>query len=322
MGFVIFALLYNSNSMIKKYLFLLLLPAFILFNVKTTHAINNQAENDTLNKQYFDSLSYQLYPSPGGGFASGNNAYGDRAKAQEFRAGNLCNIYGVMLHFGHVQFQSFSDSSYLYVNFYDLSGTGRNTLTSSAKCPGNIFHKDSILLADIDTANGNILTYTNPLFTDSNFAIGIDLLSLNDSVDIALYTNKDGDAGSREQSWEKDANNNWYSLKFNWPLNVDFAIFPIVNTSVGINILSSLSETVSLQPNPTSNGEVLINVPLSALDACQVYNSNLQLVHATCSAVSYNQSKLDIATATAGIYFLKMRHNNSIIVKKIVVSGK
>jgi hypothetical protein len=308
--------------MINKYRLVLLLPAFMLFNVKTTHAITNQAENDTLNKQYFDSLSYQLYPSPGGGFASGNNAYGDKAKAQEFRAGNLCNIYGVMLHFGHVQFQSFSDSSYLYVNFYDLSGTGRNTLTSSAKCPGNIFHKDSILLADIDTVNGNMLSYTNPLFTDSNFAIGIDLFSLNDSVDIALYTNKDGDAGSREQSWEKDANNNWYSLKFNWPLNVDFAVFPIVNTSVGINILSSSSEAVSLQPNPTANGEVLINVPLSALDAYQVYNSNLQLVHATCSAVSNNQSKLDIAAATAGIYFLKMRINHSIIVKKIVVSGK
>ena len=98
--------------------------------------------------------------------------------------------------------------------------------------------------------------------------------------------------------------------------------FPIVNTSVGINILSSSSEAVSLQPNPTANGEVLINVPLSALDAYQVYNSNLQLVHATCSAVSNNQSKLDIAAATAGIYFLKMRINHSIIVKKIVVSGK
>jgi hypothetical protein len=102
------------------------------------------SENDTLNKQYFDSLSYTTYSSPGGGFISGNNAYLDRAKAQEFHAGNLCNIIAVIINFGHKKFTSLSDSSYIGINFYDLNNTGRNTLVTNAPCPGNIFHKDQL----------------------------------------------------------------------------------------------------------------------------------------------------------------------------------
>jgi hypothetical protein len=226
------------------------------------------------------------------------------------------------LHFGHVQFPTSNDSGYLYINFYDLSGTGRNSVTNSAKCPGNIFHKDSILLADIDTTNGNILTYANPLFTDSNFAVGIDLSDLPDSTEIALFTNKDGDAGIREQSWEKDGSGNWYTLKLNWPLLVDYAIFPIVNTAVGIHILTNTTAPVSLYPNPTENGALFINLPVTALQECQLFNSNLKLVQVTYTAVSNNQSKVNIANPTAGVYFLKLRVNGSVMVEKIVVSGR
>jgi hypothetical protein len=276
-------------------------------------------ENDTLNKSNFDSSSYVIYPSLGGGFASGNNAYLDKVKAQEFRAGNLCNIHGILLYFGKKRFASLSDSSYVGINFYHLNGTGRNTVSASAACPGNIFHHDSIKVADIDTINGNVLTYNNPLYTDSNFAIGIDFDQLNAADTIALYTNKNGDAGSREQSWEQDAAGNWFTLKYNWPLNVDFAIFPIVNTSVGLDLIRTNKPSLILSPNPTYNGQVNIHISTSLVKTINVYNSNMQLVPSESFAKDEANLTIQIGTPSKGIYFIEVQSKNNIQIEKLIV---
>jgi hypothetical protein len=277
------------------------------------------SENDTLNKQYFDSLSYTTYSSPGGGFISGNNAYLDRAKAQEFHAGNLCNIIAVIINFGHKKFTSLSDSSYIGINFYDLNNTGRNTLVTNAPCPGNIFHTDSIRVADIDTTNGNILIYSNALYTDSNFAIGIDFDQLNSLDTIALFTNKDGAAGSREQSWELDEAGNWFTLKYNWPLNADYAIFPIVNTSVGLNVLSNKVQNISISPNPSAIGFTNINLSKDLIYDMQVYNSNMQLINSKLIGIDEKTASVKFEANSKGIYFIKIKTENQISIQKLIV---
>ena len=278
------------------------------------------SENDTLNKQYFDSISYTTYSSPGGGFISGNNAYLDKAKAQEFHAGNLCNIYAVIINFGYKTFSSLNDSSYIGINFYDLNNTGRNTLVTNAPCPGNIFFKDSIKVGDIDTLNGNMLIYNNPLFTDSNFAIGIDFDQLNSLDTIALFTNKDGDAGVREQSWEQDAAGNWFTLKYNWPLNADYAIFPVVNTSVGLNVLSNQVQNISISPNPSTIGFTNINLPKDLIDDLQVYNSNLQLMNSKLKSVDEKTAVVQFEADSKGVYFIRIKTKNQISIQKLIVN--
>ncbi len=291
----------------NKFIFVFYIIVISNCKIALCNTVSLLLENDTLNKQYFDSLSYKTYASPGGGFVSGNNAYLDRSKAQEFQAGNLCNIYAVMIHFGYKSFNSLNDSSYVGINFYHINNLGRNTLVSNAPCPGTIFFKDSIKVSDIDTLNGNLLVYSNPIFTDSNFAIGIDFDQLNVSDTIAVYTNKDGDSGAREQSWEQDASGNWYTLKYNWPLNVDYAIFPIVNTSVGIALIANKKPSLILSPNPTSIGEVNINISKSLVKTINVYNSNLQLVNSKSIAKDDFNSTIQLETQSQGIYFIEVK---------------
>jgi hypothetical protein len=277
-------------------------------------------ENDTLNKQYFDSLSFNTYSSLGGGFASGNNAYKDLSKAQEFHAGNLCNIYAVLINFGYKNFTSLNDSSYVGINFYHLNSLGRSTNITNVPCPGNVFFKDSIKVSDIDTANGNVFSYNNPIYTDSNFAIGIDFDSMSILDTVALYTNKDGDAGTREQSWEQDFSGNWYTLKYNWPLNVDYAIFPIVNTSVGLNVISNNMPAFQLYPNPSANGYTKINLPILLIQNLQVYNSNLQLINSQITGTDETSSTIQFDICSKGIYFIKIKTNNLTSVQKIIVN--
>ena len=303
-----------------KFLFSLLLLkiTFSAFAIGKTAILNS--ENDTLNKLYFDSLSYVTYTSPGGGFASGNNAYLDKAKVQEFHAGNPCNIYAVIFQFGSKVFSSLSDSSYIGVNFYLLNNTGKSTLSSTATCPGSIFYRDSIKVADIDTVNGNVLNYFNPLFTDSLFGIGIDFNRLHAADTVALYTNNDGDAGVREQSWEQDASGNWFTLKYNWPLNVDYAIFPVVNTSVGLNVLNTKNQDIQLSPNPSLNGSTLVNIAKSEIVNLQVYNSNLQVVSSNFTSVDDKNSRIEFESISKGVYFIQIRTHVSVNMLKLIVN--
>jgi hypothetical protein len=276
-------------------------------------------ENDTLNKQYFDSLSYKTYASPGGGFVSGNNAYLDLAKVQEFHAGNYCNIFGVIINFGYKKYSSLNDSSYLGINYYHINNTGKTTVSSSAACPGSIFFRDSIKVADIDTVNGNVLIYSNSLFTDSNFAIGIDFDQLRSTDTIALYTNKDGDAANREQSWEQDASGNWFTLKYNWPLNVDYAIFPIVNTSVGLNTISTKSQSIIISPNPCASGMVNINLSYAAINHLKVYNNALQIVNASIVSSDENNTLVKFDAISKGIYFIQIKTKDAMSIQKLIV---
>jgi hypothetical protein len=302
-----------------RFLFALSIILTCNYSIAYCSHISLFSENDTLNKQYFDSLSFKTFASPGGGFVSGNNAYLDRSKAQEFHAGNLCNIYAVMIHFGYKSFTSLNDSSYVGINFYHIDNLGRNTLVGNAPCPGTIFFKDSIKVSDIDTLNGNILLYNNPLFTDSIFAVGIDFDQLNALDTIALYTNKDGDSGAREQSWEQDASANWYTLKYNWPLNVDYAIFPIVNTSVGIALIANKKTSLILSPNPSSIGEVNINISKSKVKTINVYNSSLQLVNSKSIAKDDFNSTIQLERYSRGIYFIEVKTQDNIYFEKLLV---
>lgn len=316
MGFLIFAPFFNKTM--NKFFFALL----IIASSSSISLCNNSfllVDNDTLNKNYFDSLSYSLYSSPGGGFVSGNNAYLDRAKAQEFKAGNPCIIYGVFIHFGFKSFVSLSDSSYVGLNFYQINNSGRNTLVTNAPCPGTLFFKDSIKVSEIDTMNGNILSYSNPIFTDSNFAIGIDFDQLRSTDTVALFTNKDGDAGTREESWEQDASGNWFTLKYNWPLNVDYAIFPIVNTSVGLEVIKSQNQAPVLSPNPTSNGKVNIAISKSLIKHISVFNSNFQLVNSNSIFVDDSNITVQLEVQSKGIYFVEIQTKNSTIIEKLLV---
>lgn len=303
-----------------RFLFALYIILTCNYSIAYCNHLSLLSENDTLNKQYFDSLSYKTYASPGGGFVSGNNAYLDLSKAQEFNAGNVCNIYAVMIHFGYKSFTSLSDSSYVGVNFYHIDNLGRNSIVSNAvPCPGTVFYKDSIKVSDIDTLNGNLLLYNSPIFTDSYFAIGIDFDQLNALDTIALYTNKDGDSGTREQSWEQDASGNWYTLKYNWPLNVDYAIFPIVNTSVGIALIANKKPSLILSPNPTSIGEVDINISKSLVKSINVYNSNLQLINSKIIAKDNFNLTVELETQSQGIYFVEVKTSNNIYFEKLIV---
>jgi hypothetical protein len=100
---------------------------------------------------------------------------------------------------------------------------------------------------------------------------------------------------------------------------VDYAIFPIVNTSVGIELIANKKPSLILSPNPTSIGEVDINISKSLVKSINVYNSNLQLINSKIIAKDNFNLTVELETQSQGIYFVEVKTSNNIYFEKLIV---
>src|SRR6187402_1907560 len=142
-----------------------------------------------------------------GGYAAGNNGYGDRAKAQVFSIDSVCTVEGAIVWMGYKNYTSGNGNSKLSVNLYNLTlnvtGQGASALKQR---PDSILQSATIDVATLDTSstftNGaNVVLFNNPQFFDTLFSIGIDFSGVAVGDTVACYTTTNGDADSTEASW-------------------------------------------------------------------------------------------------------------------------
>ena len=96
--------------------------------------------------------------------------------------------------------------------------------------------------------------------------------------------------------------------------NVEYVIFLTENKTTAVNDL--LSNSVSVFPNPTSD-KIIVNTDLN--------NCNYELVDVKGSVITsdnfnYN-TEIDLSKNAKGIYFLKLKSQNEIITKKIIIES-
>ena len=72
------------------------------------------------------------------------------------------------------------------------------------------------------------------------------------------------------------------------------------------------SKQIIVYPNPAHN-YIKINIPNNPVFSTDIYNSIGQLVSRTS-----NQDYINIATLNSGIYFVKIKYNNTVVTKKIL----
>jgi len=69
---------------------------------------------------------------------------------------------------------------------------------------------------------------------------------------------------------------------------------------------------IMVYPNPTHN-YIKINIPNNTIFSTDIYNITGQLV-----SITSNQDYLNISKLNSGIYFVKIKYNNTVVTKKIV----
>jgi hypothetical protein len=215
-----------------------------------------KAITDTLD-DHFDNATVTLYAAPTGGFASGNSGYGEKAKIQEFDVDSSYTVEGFLFWFGYKAIQSNpNDSSAVDFVFYNLDSTA-NINGIGRFVPKTILEQKEVLLKDIDTSvnfnNGINVWMITPRIVYQNYGVGIRLEKVHIKDTIALYSSSNGDPPIPTLSWEY-WQGSWNTMLNNWGLNIDFAIFPLVDlTNLSMNQATFIhGMKAKVYPHPVS----------------------------------------------------------------------
>jgi hypothetical protein len=218
-----------------------------------------RAITDTLD-DHFDSATATIYASPNGGYVGGNSGYHESAKAQEFDvdAPDYYFVEGFIYWFGFKAMESLpSDSSYLNLKFWNNNYTAVVGSTTR-QIPYSVFDSIPLLMdtltADTMFAGGaNVWMLSTPEYVTSNYSVGFSMEHLHYKDTISLMTSTDGDPPVSYMSWER-WNGVWNVIEYAWGLDIDFAIFPLVDlTGIGIEEMPFVKGLrYNLYPNPAT----------------------------------------------------------------------
>jgi PKD repeat protein len=176
---------------------------------------------------------YSLYLAQDGGYVSGNNSYGDLAKANIFEYGSNSMLTGVLIDF------AVATPGSTMIEIAAWNNTGSNS-------PGDKIASTEISIGEINQDISNNQTtyipFDPPVMMPSTFYVGVVLPSGADTV--AIFTNTDGDT-QPATAWELWNTNQWFRYDDNnsWGFNLAHAIFPIVDSDVGITANFFADET-------------------------------------------------------------------------------
>ena len=278
---------------------------------------------DTLGIDAYRSAQKVLYKDQLGGYAVGTNYYQDLAKAQEFTVGSRKSISKILFCFGAKKHVAPDSISYLMINIYALNDSGTSTSSSSRLCPGSILHSRKLLLDSIDTIAGHFTSVKfDWVLSDSvntNFAVGFDMSYLSALDSVGLYSTKDSSANKTQKAWEKQSNGNWFTMLKTWPLDIDLAIFPIVDTVfVGLSDLEKEKTQFQLNPNPANQN---IKLSLKTLENANfnIFNILGEQVYSLSISNQLDTYQIDTSNLPNGFYSCILSSNKGIFKKKIQV---
>lgn len=270
-----------------------------------------------------------IYGSQNGGFVVGINGYADKAKAQSFIVTPYpYAVEGALVWFGGLDHSSGSATSKVTVNVYQMNGTGSTSAGTGMPAPGTVLSSADILISDVDTSAGNmnVVTFSAPVAIPGDYAVGVDFTTAAAGDTVGIVSTADGDAGGTELSWEKWSDNSWHTMLEAWPLDIDFAIFPIVDMNNSIEEMG-FTNGIKLgqnQPNPFNNTSIisyeLENSSDVALVIYDLTGKMIQTVEAGSQMAGKHTIEINADNLAAGTYYyvLKTGDNNGIARKMVV----
>lgn len=262
---------------------------------------------DTLN--YPLQGEYVYYVSPGG-YVSGNNNYGDLAKANYYTIDENKYITGVLFEFA---IGSGGSSS---IEFAVWNSNGTNNSPGSKIAFQNL-PLDGIL-DDVANQSFTFVEFDNPVLVNGPFYAGV-VLPTNTGDTLVVWSNQDGETNPGI-AWELWNNNEWYpfSSSDTWGQNVALAIFPIVQNTLDVNEFLE-SGKLHVFPNP-SDGWITIDLTEFNFQELQleIFNMSGNCVLNQSFEKRENSVSVDISDFPAGVYMLRLIDGQQSYTQKIL----
>lgn len=229
----------------------------------------------------------RIYLSENGGYLSGNNGYGDLAKADYFQYGGSGTIENMRIHIGAV------DGTNGNVEFAIWENNGGT--------PGSKIAGKTITMAELSSAFNEegdpfLVEFDNPVIIEGNFFAGF-FVSTGDAFAVTTTTNGDGP----NTAWEMWSDSKWYPYDSSdsWGFDLTHAIFPEICPIVDVDLYSK--NKIMIFPNPASDNITIINAENSKI---QIINILGKVIYNLENAELYQN--INISRLSNGIYFVKI----------------
>lgn len=251
---------------------------------------------DTMHYPLPGTMTY--YGANGGGYVSGNNSYGDLAKADYFTgATNGWKISEVYIYFAYAS----GSSSQVPVKIWNDNGTNNTPSTVL----GTVNVPISTIVSSVTAQTPVLATFSTPVTIDGSFFVGVVLPTVAGDT-VCIVTNTDGDTNPGT-AWEQWNTNAWYpySDANSWSLNVQHAIWPIVCNPTDIES-SAANNKISMFPNPAYDklnlyfGEYSGDVEISIYDLL-----GQQVMVKKVNASPVESTTLNISGLKSGMYIIQ-----------------
>lgn len=279
----------------------------LLLSLSILFAIPLQAQTDTLDA-FFKSNQSAILASPNGGWVSGTNGYGDREKMQAFvgtTASGGYSVLGALVWIGKRDIQSGSPENsrtWLKVRRLDIT-----TLTSAPfiRGPQECLDSAAFTLAQLDSGM-NYLPLQQPLLMQTPFTVGLTVFEELQNDTLAIWHSADDSVSSAGQSWEL-YNGAFRRMVDSWGLNIDFAIFPVIDTT--LNALPSFDKSRQLKvfPNPSSQMTHLTWEPTEGDAQIRIIDLNGRLCYQEKRKGGEGQCTLPSSLLANGLYLIQLQ---------------
>ncbi|MFH0894350.1 MAG: T9SS type A sorting domain-containing protein, partial [Bacteroidota bacterium] len=283
------------------------------------NVINYLTRCDTIsNIGATDNLTYYRV-SATGGFISGNNSFGDKAKADYFNKAQLMGMDKI---------------SGAIFKLAKATGTGPDIKFSvwqeTNGMPGTELGNKQVPLATIASAFQSSDTYFvdfNPDITlpsNGGIFVGVNLPPNSSDDTIALKSNLNGQSDP-STAWEQQGDNSWYRFDdcaTSWVKTLSLAVYPILCPSgVGVTENSNDMNQISVFPNPVTNNVTLMFADKITnkikVNICNIVGEIISTVEK--GNLATNTLQLDMSSFANGIYYLNIQTDKISVTKKVVL---
>ena len=268
---------------------------------------------DTLRFPMGGIITYYTISPPDAGYVTGNNSYGDKAKAEFYTAiGSGLAITGFVAEFAIARSISNSNAN---ITFGIWDNTGANGKPGIMKASAT--YPLSYIIEDIQKNWLTTLNLVEPYVPTGPFYVGI-VLPQTPGDTVALWCRKHEPAYVGT-AWEQWNDNTWHDISVSWPnMNTSMLLHPIVCQIVGIDEVPDPQASIS--PNP-SNGIVNIKTWRNkTVINLEVYSISGSKVYAKSYPGTVNNFNIDLGFLPQGVYVIRLfdesrQHSQKILLK-------
>lgn len=284
-----------------------------------------QAQTDTLDQFWRQASDTGILASPNGGWVSGTNGYGDREKHQAFFNTRTYSVLGAIVWIAKldtISGNAENSRTWLKLKRLDITTTAtapfirgpRETIDSVA------FPLSTLQAGDSPETGFNWLPFPTPVLVNQPYTMGLTVFDELQNDTLALMHSELDSVSASGRSWEL-YNGRFRRMIDSWGLNIDFAIFPVIDTTLNATNFPVSSFDLRLFPNPTHSVLHLDGFPDSTNGAFDVnlYSADGRLLRNQKIQHTGGALTLGVDDLSPGIYLIKLSNAKGWGVKPFVI---